>query len=517
MARKLEVEIVGDASSLHRALNQSSSGWKKWAKAGAIAGVAASVTSKAMDLLGEGLKNSVEAALNAQKVNARLGVAFKNVGLNVKDYTKGIEEAEKAGRKLGFTDEETKTSLGSLITATGDYGKAVKDLAVAQDIARFKGVSLQDATKMLTMAMTGSQRAAKQLGITVPTVSSAYDKLKASNVDLTTASGKALAAQAKMQDKLATGQAVIDAVTAKVHGQADAYSKTASGAMSQFRAQLEHIEVEIGNKLLPVMTQAIQWVTAHWPEISRTVEQSWRQIQPTLKALMQLVVQVVATIRAHWSTIGPIVRAAGQVIQGVLREVAGMIKLVTALLRGDWSGAWQAMKQIASGAAQAMRGYVRAELLAVKAAIDVVISGIKSLISWFNHKFAVPAINAVIGAFNALYNAVMAVVHAVEALISALGRIHVPHVHLPHVPGLAAGGSVTRSGLAMVGEHGPEILALPGGASVIPLGSGSPAAGAKPMVVQLVLDGKQLAEVLIDPMRGQAQIYKQRTGRQAFA
>jgi signal transduction histidine kinase len=37
------------------------------------------------------------------------------------------------------------------------------------------------------------------------------------------------------------------------------------------------------------------------------------------------------------------------------------------------------------------------------------------------------------------------------------------------IPGMASGGTVTSSGMALVGENGPELLNLPTGASVIPL------------------------------------------------
>jgi hypothetical protein len=40
---------------------------------------------------------------------------------------------------------------------------------------------------------------------------------------------------------------------------------------------------------------------------------------------------------------------------------------------------------------------------------------------------------------------------------------------IPDLPYLAAGGTATRGGLAMVGERGPEVVSLPAGASVIPL------------------------------------------------
>lgn len=45
----------------------------------------------------------------------------------------------------------------------------------------------------------------------------------------------------------------------------------------------------------------------------------------------------------------------------------------------------------------------------------------------------------------------------------------IPVIDLPEIPMLAKGGTILEPGLAMVGERGPEILDLPGGASVVPL------------------------------------------------
>ena len=39
------------------------------------------------------------------------------------------------------------------------------------------------------------------------------------------------------------------------------------------------------------------------------------------------------------------------------------------------------------------------------------------------------------------------------------------------LPGLADGGTITQKGSVMVGERGPEMLSLPVGASVRPLGA----------------------------------------------
>lgn len=75
------------------------------------------------------------------------------------------------------------------------------------------------------------------------------------------------------------------------------------------------------------------------------------------------------------------------------------------------------------------------------------------------------------------------------------------------VVGRAATGGV-RSNMTLVGEQGPELIDLAPGSHVksnsdsrrlMAAGGGG---GGQPMVVQVVLDGRQLAEVLVDPMRG---------------
>jgi hypothetical protein len=180
----------------------------------------------------------LHAAIDAEKTQARLEVAFKRQAPRAREVRGRISAAESSSRKLGFTDEDVKQSLGSLVTATGNVTESLKELQIAQDLARFKGVSLEQATKALTMAHAGSTRALKQLGIEVAKVTTAQDKVKAAFDHHTGAAYANALAQAKVADKAATVANVMQTVTDRVHGQADAYSKTAAGAMEQFHAQL---------------------------------------------------------------------------------------------------------------------------------------------------------------------------------------------------------------------------------------------------------------------------------------
>lgn len=257
MARKLLVEIVGDTSSVERAFKSVGSA------STSVADKIMHVGKRAIEAAGVlgiggltiGLEESVHAAIGAEASQARLDQAFKRAGLSAQASADQLDMAEASGRKLGFTDEQVKDALGSLVTATGDVGKSMTELSVAQDLARFKGIGLTDATKMLTMAQTGSQRAAKQLGISVEPVTSNYDKLKATMGKTIDESEKLQLAHAKLLDKMATGNAVIDAVSEKVRGQGKAFADTAAGGIAQFEAESEHLKVTLGEELLPVVAR----------------------------------------------------------------------------------------------------------------------------------------------------------------------------------------------------------------------------------------------------------------------
>ena len=66
------------------------------------------------------------------------------------------------------------------------------------------------------------------------------------------------------------------------------------------------------------------------------------------------------------------------------------------------------------------------------------------------------------------------------------------------IRGLAEGGTLTSAGSVLVGESGPELLNLPKGASVAPLGKAS--SGPKSINVMVQLDGKTIAKAVEQPL-----------------
>lgn len=97
--------------------------------------------------------------------------------------------------------------------------------------------------------------------------------------------------------------------------------------------------------------------------------------------------------------------------------------------------------------------------------------------------------------------------------------IHIPMPSLPHIPFTRLGGVRRMQGggnTTLVGEEGPELVDLPPGAYVRPeattkgrmmAGLGG---GGQPVVIQLILDGKQIAEATFDPLK---EVVRKRGGK----
>lgn len=398
--RTLLVEIIGDEAGLSRSLKNAGDATSGFgSKLGTLAKTAAlALGAAALGGIALVLDKSVKAALAGQVSQAKLDAALKATHQSAAAMAPALDDAEAASRRLGFSDDDTRESLSKLEIATGSTTQSVKDLSVAQDLARFKHIDLTAATQTLAQAMTGSQRAIKQLGINIPPVTTNYDALKLSGEKLTTAQGMLDSAHAKLADKMATSRDIIQAVTDKVKGQADAFSGTAAGGMAQFQAQLSHIEEAIGNALLPILESAVNWVNANWPQIQQVFQTVFGAIgtavdaaKPYFDMLVQWVSAAVGYVRANWPQISAVItqvmNAVGSIIQSVVtvvkaiwaqfgdtiltviqrsvnavisvvkdlyNEFLGIVNLISDLIHGKWSAVWDDLKRIVSAAFNAL-------------------------------------------------------------------------------------------------------------------------------------------------------------------
>lgn len=451
---KLEAVLLAQTDHFDRGMARSESKMHHVGKAAGVAGLAI------IGGLAVGLEKSVHAAIDAQASQARLAQSFKNVHLSLGAYKESLDAAESSGRKLGFTDTQTREAIGSLLPATKNYAAAIADLGVAQNLARFKGVSLVDSTKMLTMAMTGSQRAAKQLGITVSPVTKNMDAL---------AKGATHAekAHAKLLDKMATGQAVIAATSALVHGHAAALGPAALAAQV-FHAQVEHLQATIGEKLLPALTKVLEKVTAFVSYLSAHPH--------VAKALaIGLAAAAVAMIALSVATTLFNVAAAPEIAL-----IAAIVIGIAALALG-FAYAWrhsERFRDIVKGVISAVVGYfkdvvanassmasgVAGAFHTIEAAIKGVITWVRDLIHWITH-----IVGKTVDFFINVHLPGGKTGKALDLILSGAKDLAFNITGIHH---RAMGGPVSQGQPYMVGERGPELFVPRGGGTIVPNGGG---------------------------------------------
>lgn len=209
--------------------------------------VGAKAVAYGFDLMGQAagaavgfIEDSSRVARDAEVAQAALANSLKN---NAKTWDgtwsaagEAVNKFAESQLRLGFTLTDTKTAFALALTSTKDIGQAMKEMSVAEDLARFKGIPLYDAVTALNRAFGGNFKALKALGIELP--------------------------------KGATQAEIMAAVLKKVGGAADAYSVTLDGKVAMADARLEAAQERIGGVINGVTIVAVENLSNLFSQLS---------------------------------------------------------------------------------------------------------------------------------------------------------------------------------------------------------------------------------------------------------
>lgn len=199
-------------------------------------------TGSIVGFIGDAISAAQEEEVSIQKLTTALRA-------NVPAWdgqTDAIERTLTARMKLGFSDDEQRDSLAKLVAATHDVNKALEIQRTAMDLARFKGISLADATDALTKVEAGSYRILKSLGIslkdgaTQTEALAAVQKVAAGQAEdyANTNEGKLLVSQVKVNEAMEKfGKVALPAVAEGTSAAADAISGLA-GVLDVYQSGL---------------------------------------------------------------------------------------------------------------------------------------------------------------------------------------------------------------------------------------------------------------------------------------
>ena len=265
MARQIVVDIIGDSKKYTKATDdavRSSKGLggaldrldakmkglgRRGSIAGALMGGAGvgvglgvfSLVERGVGSVVNALGDAVQAAIEDERATAKLTQTIKANVAAWDGNLDAVNRAIDAGAQLAFTDDEVRDGLNQLIPRTKDLTQAIKLNRLAMDLARAKGMDLEEAATLVGKAFSGQASALRRAGIAIKN---------------TKDSTKALAE-----------------LQAAVSGQADTYADSTEGAMKRLDIQMSEALESLGYALKPLVASLAGLASSIIPQVVAAV------------------------------------------------------------------------------------------------------------------------------------------------------------------------------------------------------------------------------------------------------
>jgi hypothetical protein len=345
-----------------------------------------------------------------------LGENLSKVGVIFGDSAKEIEDfASTASTKLGQSKNAVLQAAGTF----GTFGKAAglggKDLAdfsnnftaLASDLASFNNTTPEEAINAIGSALRGESEPLRKYGVLLNDA-----KLKAAALELGIYSGTGALTD---QQKVLAAQKVIYDETGDAQGDFGRTSDGLANSQRQLTAQMEDLQVSIGQALLPVV-QAILPLVKSFAE--------WAAKNPkTFTTIAAAIGLVAAAIVA--TNIAMALNPFALIAAGIALLIAGII---TAYNKFEW---------FRDG---------------INAIVNTVIGFFAGMVN-----AAVSAVNTIISAYNSI-PLLPDIPKAPTVSVPKLGATPTPVPNIKGMHRFADGGIVTAPMIGMVGEAGPEAI-----------------------------------------------------------
>lgn len=268
MARKVSVEIVGDASSLERSFRSASKSTQNFERGlgrGARGAVAASVSFRGLGrsiayassaFVGvygftSAIRNSITEAENSVKAHASLAAALKQIGKTTDTALPSVNRWAQSQARFGVSANDAIKGLSRLVIITGSVSKAMRGYTAALEISKATGKSLQAVQLAVAKALNGQTTALARYIGKIP--------------------------------KGTSSQELLNMVMRKFGGQAAANTD----AVDKFHAAIVNLETAVGGALHPTIEKIADQLT-RWLENSRNQVRVQRDVTRAVHDLVAI-------------------------------------------------------------------------------------------------------------------------------------------------------------------------------------------------------------------------------------
>lgn len=338
--RILTLKLLGDVASIDKSLKGTQGKLKKTASAAGswvkAAGIGLAI--EGVSMLGDALGEAWTGFRDGEKASAQLGSTWKNLHMDGSKLQGTIDAIGESTLKLGTDDVEAINTFNQSLQRTGDSRESMKRLAIAQDVAASKGISLGAAMKIVDGAAKGSAKTVDAFGLTSKTaggrVKELGEKVKgaakhAADMDPLAVSVNAIKEGLEgIVGSLSTGD--LDGAMTSLEGIGTAISTAFDGLAPKVGAVVDKLT---GGSWTNVTT-ALQGIAEKFgPKVAGVLDamgKAWDALQPHLENALKVIQPVVDILGS----------ALGGGLSFVLDSVKGSLQAIADLLNGDFDKAW---------------------------------------------------------------------------------------------------------------------------------------------------------------------------------
>lgn len=363
----------------------------------------ADALASALSAIGAGaiIGKAISAFGDAEVKASQFGAIMKTLPPNLQAFQEQIlKTADEALSRFGFDNEEAVLSMGRLLQATKDGSITFDAFQAAMDLARAKQIGLEDATRLVILALQGNTRMLKEYGIEV--------------------------------DEHASKATILAGIQAQLRGQAEAYSQTLQGQLGIMRELVGEGLEALGAQFAPAIAMVTEMI------------RDWVKAQGGINAVLekhQLHIRIVAALLAGILVAGFVVATAaalalmgtfGTLLAWLAAIAAGVVFFVTL-----WKLYWDDVKNFFIGVWTSIRDFFSNLWRDMLGIVESATSGIRNTLS------------SILGFYNSVKSAVSQPIQSAASAASGfIGR----------VLGFQHGGIVTRPTFGVVGEAGAEAV-----------------------------------------------------------
>lgn len=237
-----------------------------------------------------------KSAIADQKSQGQLVAVLKARKLATEANLKATEDLIVKGNALAFSGQEVRAGLATATQFTNKFTDAQKILTTAQDLARAKNISLEQATSIVGKAYAGNTKGLKAFGIETK--------------------------------KGVKGLEVLTAVNKKFGGSSKAYLETTEGQIALMGETLNGVADQIGYALIPIVNELLQVFARDGVPIIKAVASGISDFITTNKDLIKSVIGTVVSIAQKLLPIFG--KIAGFIFTKVVPAIVGFVSKLTA-------------------------------------------------------------------------------------------------------------------------------------------------------------------------------------------